>query len=157
MSRSNPNTVRDLKASFESRSRPTTATAYRSVAGDLANMSTQQRTSRVASLAKSIDSVLDTPPASPPVRPLATLRPSWIGPPPSERPTTLGVQAMKQKVTVEYSSPGLQPPVYILTSLSDPQWDPIEMHRETNDHGDYIFSKTFYVEEGEYQYKFRLG
>ena len=115
----------------------------------------------VASIAKSlesIDSVLDIATAQQqPVRPLAKLRPSWIGPRPSERPMTPGVQAMKQHVTIEYSSPGLQPPVYICTSLSDPQWEPIEMHREKKDGGGWIFSKVFNVEEGEYQYKFRLG
>ena len=157
MSKTNANPFWSLKASFKNRSEPTTATSYRSVAGDLANMSFQQPTRRVPSIAKSIDSVLDTPPASPPVRPLAKLRPSWIGPAPAERPTTPGVSDMKQTVTVQYSSPGLQPPVYILTSLSDPQWDPIEMHQETNSDGGYVFSKVFRVEEGEYQYKFRLG
>jgi len=148
---------RELQASFESRSKPTIATNYRSLAGDLANMSTQQSAKRVSSVAKSIDSVLDTPPASPPTRPKATLRPSWIGPPASERPVTPGVTMMKQTVTITHSSPGLQPPVYIFTSLSEPQWEAVEMHGDSDGHDGVVFSKSFEVEPGEYQYKFRLG
>ena len=64
---------------------------------------------------------------------------------------------MKQHVNVEYSSPGLEPPVHIFTSLSDPQWEAVEMSASKNNKGEYIFSKAFDVEEGEYQYKFRLG
>ncbi|EMC99062.1 hypothetical protein BAUCODRAFT_389627 [Baudoinia panamericana UAMH 10762] len=64
---------------------------------------------------------------------------------------------MKQPVTVEYASPGLQPPVYVFTSLSDPQWSEVEMEQEKKDDGEYRFSQTFAAEEGEYQYKFRLG
>jgi hypothetical protein len=63
---------------------------------------------------------------------------------------------MKQHVNVEYSSPGLQPPVYIFTSLSDPQWEAVEMQAEKKG-AEYSFSKAFDAEEGEYQYKFRLG
>jgi hypothetical protein len=64
---------------------------------------------------------------------------------------------MKQHVIVEYSSAALQPPVYIFTSLSDPQWDAVEMQAEKGSDGQYRFSKTFDAEAGEYQYKFRLG
>lgn len=64
---------------------------------------------------------------------------------------------MKQPVTVEYTSPGLQPPVYVFTSLSNPQWDAVEMDSQKNDAGEYHFTKSFAAEEGEYQYKFRLG
>lgn len=149
---------RDLRASFESRSKPTTVTTYPAIAGDLANMALQQPGKRRPSIDRSIDSVLETSPAPPSLRPpLARLRPSWIGPPPSERPQTPGVQAMKQSITVEYSNPGLQPPVYICSNLSDPQWEPIEMHCETRDHEASRFSYSFRVEEGQYQYKFRLG
>lgn len=162
MSRSNSNKFRDLKASFDIRSKPTVATAastaYRSTAGDLANMSSTKPASRsVPNIAKSIDSVLDTTAARQIVRPLAKLRPTWIGPPRPERPATPGVPIMKQHVIIEYSSPGLQPPVYIFTSLSDPQWDGIEMQSKNEGVGEYVFSAAFDVEEGEYQYKFRLG
>ncbi|KAH9845048.1 hypothetical protein Tdes44962_MAKER06907 [Teratosphaeria destructans] len=92
-------------------------------------------------------------PASPAdVRPSASTRPSWIGPP---RPLTPSMA--KHTVTVEHASPGLQPPVYIFTSLSDPQWTAVEMDTEKKADGEYRFYKTFQVDEGEYQYKFRLG
>ncbi|KAK5127881.1 hypothetical protein LTR85_004998 [Meristemomyces frigidus] len=92
-----------------------------------------------------------------PVRPSALQRPSWIGPPRPDRPVTPGINIMKQPVTVEYASPGLQPPVYVFTSLSDPQWDAVEMDAQKKDDGEYHFTKSFAAEEGEYQYKFRLG
>lgn len=64
---------------------------------------------------------------------------------------------MTRKVTISYSSPGLQPPVYITTSLSEPQWDLLEMGCSESPSGEWEFSKTFSAVEGEYQYKFRLG
>ena len=154
----------DLKSSFETRSRSITptpsATFYQSNAGDLANMSTDKQPNRIPSIVKTIDSVLDTSAAKPaagPTRPLARIRPSWIGPPRPERPTTPGVSAMKQQVTIHYASPGLQPPVYIFTNLSDPQWEAVQMDDVKNNSGEHRFFKDFMVEEGEYQYKFRLG
>lgn len=121
-------------------------------------MPTDKPIRTVPAIAQTIDSVLSTPPAKQQqaVRPLAKLRPSWIGPPPTDRPRTPG-PAMEQHVNVEYSSPGLKPPVYIFTSLSEPQWEAVEMEAEKNEKGDFVFSKAFDVEEGEYQYKFRLG
>jgi hypothetical protein len=64
---------------------------------------------------------------------------------------------MPRKVIITYSSPGLQPPVYITTSLSDPQWDLLEMGCSESASGEWEFTKTFSAAEGEYQYKFRLG
>lgn len=125
-------TFRDIRESYERRSKATTATVYQSAIGSLANMSTSQQSSRVSSLTKSIDSILETIPAPPPVRPLAALRPSWIGPARAQRSVTPGIEAMKETVRVEFSSPGLQPPVYIFTNLSDPQWEAVEMQCEKN-------------------------
>ena len=89
------------------------------------------------------------------------LRPksSWIGPPPPAhiQPSHGSNAAMAQKVTVTYSSPGLQPPVYITTSLSEPQWELLEMDCRRTPNGEHEFAKTFHAAEGEYQYKFRLG
>ncbi|EME44922.1 hypothetical protein DOTSEDRAFT_70839 [Dothistroma septosporum NZE10] len=62
---------------------------------------------------------------------------------------------MKIPVTIEFSSPGLQPPVFVSSSLNG--WQPVEMECTGNKHGQYSFSKTFTAEEGEYQYKLRLG
>ncbi|KAK3676086.1 hypothetical protein LTR78_003836 [Recurvomyces mirabilis] len=92
-----------------------------------------------------------------PARPNFAQRPSWIGPPRPDRPVTPGIVDMKQPVIVEYTSKGLQPPVYVCTSLSDPQWSAVEMDSEGKDDGEYRFYKAFQAEEGEYQYKFRLG
>jgi hypothetical protein len=64
---------------------------------------------------------------------------------------------MPRKVIITYSSPGLQPPVYVTTSLSDPQWDLLEMGCSESPGGEWEFTKTFSAAEGEYQYKFRLG
>jgi hypothetical protein len=64
---------------------------------------------------------------------------------------------MARKVTITYASPGLQPPVYITTSLSEPQWDLLEMGCSKSPSGEWEFTKTFPAVEGEYQYKFRLG
>lgn len=64
---------------------------------------------------------------------------------------------MAHQVTITYSSPGLQPPVYITSSLSEPQWDLIEMDCSEAPSGEWEFSKTFPAVKGEYQYKFRLG
>lgn len=64
---------------------------------------------------------------------------------------------MKQPVTIHYTSPGLEPPVFIITSLSDPQWDVIEMDHSKNGEDEHEFTKTFIAEPGQYQYKFRLG
>ncbi|KAK0291066.1 hypothetical protein LTR35_001787 [Friedmanniomyces endolithicus] len=101
----------------------------------------------------------DTAPAAPSTLALfkrltATLRPSWIGPP---RPVATTPAIMTYPATIKYASKGLQPPVYIFTSLSDPQWEAVEMDHEILADGENSFSKTFMADEGEYQYKFRLG
>jgi len=64
---------------------------------------------------------------------------------------------MTQKVKVTYSNAGLQPPVYIAGSLGDNPWEPLEMHFTKSQDGEHEFWQEFDVEEGEYQYKFRLG
>ncbi|KAK1073073.1 hypothetical protein LTR12_013138 [Friedmanniomyces endolithicus] len=89
-----------------------------------------------------------------PKRPTASQRPTWIGPP---RLVATTPAIMTYPATVKYTSKGLQPPVYIFTSLSDPQWEAVEMDHEILADGENGFSKTFMADEGEYQYKFRLG
>ena len=104
-----------------------------------------------------IDSLLEvsvTPPR-PALRSSIRPKSSWIGPSPPSSPRSHG--AMAHQVTITYSSPGLQPPVYITTSLSDPQWDLIEMECSEVPSGEWEFSKGFPAAKGEYQYKFRLG
>ncbi|KAH8653212.1 hypothetical protein BGZ60DRAFT_180509 [Tricladium varicosporioides] len=61
-------------------------------------------------------------------------------------------------VTVRYSKPGTQPPVYLAGSFSDPAWQPQEMEHTTNPDGEHEYHKNVQIEKGkEYQYKFRLG
>lgn len=64
---------------------------------------------------------------------------------------------MKQTVRVSYVHAGLQPPVYIITSMSEPQWEPVEMQHTQKTDGEFDFWQQFEAEEGEHQYKFRLG
>ncbi|KUJ19516.1 uncharacterized protein LY89DRAFT_731911 [Mollisia scopiformis] len=61
-------------------------------------------------------------------------------------------------VTVKYSKPGTQPPIYLAGSFSDPEWQPQEMQFTTDENNEHEFHKKVDIEEGkEYQYKFRLG
>jgi hypothetical protein len=90
-----------------------------------------------------------------PVCPSASTRPSWVGRPAAispYMPTT-----MPQEVKITFSSPSLQPPVYIISSLSEPQWEVLEMDASAGENGQLHFSKVFHAQPGEYQYKFRLG
>lgn len=64
---------------------------------------------------------------------------------------------MKSHITLSYSSEGLQPPVFVVSSLSETQWEPVEMHFSKTEDGHFHFSKEFEAEEGEHQYKYRLG
>nr|POE59321.1 hypothetical protein CFP56_24590 [Quercus suber] len=98
-----------------------------------------------------------TPHTVRPDRPGFFRPPSRIGLKQLDRPAAPRVAAMRIPVTVGYASPGLKPPVYIFTDLSDPQWEAVEMETAQDVHGAYRFHKTFQVEAGEYQYKFRLG
>ena len=65
---------------------------------------------------------------------------------------------MATHATITFSQPGVQPPVYVTSSLSG--WTPLEMdiaHDKTPS-GDFVFTKHFAnVHEGSYQYKVRLG
>lgn len=61
-------------------------------------------------------------------------------------------------VTVKYSKPGTQPPLYLAGSFGQPEWQPQEMEHTVNGENEYEFHKDVQAEEGkEYQYKFRVG
>ncbi|KAN0095702.1 hypothetical protein V8E51_016413 [Hyaloscypha variabilis] len=61
-------------------------------------------------------------------------------------------------VTIRYSKPGSQPPIFLAGSFSDPAWHPQEMQYTTSEAGENEFYKEVQVEEGSaYQYKFRIG
>lgn len=64
---------------------------------------------------------------------------------------------MTQKVKITFSSAGLQPPVYFAGSLGPQPWEPVEMKYTQTENGEHEFWQEFDAEEGEYQYKFRLG
>jgi hypothetical protein len=158
---------RSIKAVFEHLDAPATRPLSRSKPASPAN----EAPNPVANLISretteyqqdNIDAFLEAP--STPTwstTPEPQLRPksSWIGPPPPAQTLSSHSSnaAMAHKVTVTYSSPGLQPPVYITTSLSEPQWDLLEMDCRRTPSGEQEFAKTFHVAKGEYQYKFRLG
>ncbi|KAH7346952.1 hypothetical protein BKA66DRAFT_433221 [Pyrenochaeta sp. MPI-SDFR-AT-0127] len=65
---------------------------------------------------------------------------------------------MTSKATITFSQAGVQPPVYVVTSLSG--WATLEMsvNEEHTASGDLVFTKQFSnVTEGSYQYKIRIG
>ncbi|KAF1847300.1 uncharacterized protein K460DRAFT_277663 [Cucurbitaria berberidis CBS 394.84] len=65
---------------------------------------------------------------------------------------------MTSKATITFSQAGVQPPVYVVTSLDD--WMTLEMdvEEEHTASGDVVFTKEFSnVAEGSYQYKIRIG
>lgn len=60
--------------------------------------------------------------------------------------------------TVSFSQRGVQPPVFIVTSLTG--WIPLEMdvQQDQTEDGHLVFTKQFpNVPEGPYQYKIRIG
>ena len=57
--------------------------------------------------------------------------------------------------TIDFSSPGAQPPVYVAGDFTG--WEAIEMEFDTKN-GENHFHKKFEVDAGsKHQYKFRLG
>ena len=65
---------------------------------------------------------------------------------------------MAISATITFSQAGVEPPVYVVTSLSG--WTTLEMdiESERTSSGDLVFSKKFTdVDEGNYQYKIRIG
>lgn len=85
-----------------------------------------------------------------------TLLPPPSPPPPLPNPTLDGTMAAR--ATITFSQPGVQPPVYVTTSLNN--WTLVQMqplHDKTAS-GDLIFSREFTgVAEGSHQYKIRVG
>jgi hypothetical protein len=67
---------------------------------------------------------------------------------------------MTSEATITFSQAGVQPPVYVVTSLSTPPWATLELtpSNEKTPSGDVIFRQQFgNVAEGSYQYKIRIG
>lgn len=64
----------------------------------------------------------------------------------------------KVTVTITNRAPGLQPPVYVAGSFSDPEWVPQLMEYTTGEDGVHTFTKALQVEpESQIVYKFRVG
>jgi|TARA_R110002003_G_scaffold116_10_gene10136 hypothetical protein len=67
---------------------------------------------------------------------------------------------MANTATITFCQTGVQPPVYVVTSLSDPPWETLEMsvNDEQTASANLIFTRQFDgVAEGSYQYKIRIG
>jgi hypothetical protein len=67
---------------------------------------------------------------------------------------------MTSHATITFAQTGVQPPVYVLTSLSEPPWETLEMEvdKEQTASANLIFARRFEnVAEGSYQYKIRIG
>ncbi|KAI1927966.1 hypothetical protein LOZ65_002179 [Ophidiomyces ophidiicola] len=74
--------------------------------------------------------------------------------------------ALKQSVKITIQRPASTPPVFLVASFTEPAWSPVELDAKSiSSIGDvvptgqeeYEFSKVFQLEEGEYEYRFRLG
>ncbi|KAF2875163.1 hypothetical protein BDV95DRAFT_657297 [Massariosphaeria phaeospora] len=67
---------------------------------------------------------------------------------------------MTDRATITFTHPGVQPPVYLVSPLSDPPWETLEMDigEERTATGDLVFTRCFNgVPLGSYQYKIRIG
>jgi hypothetical protein len=67
---------------------------------------------------------------------------------------------MAGRAIITFSQTGVQPPVYVVTSLSNPAWETLEMDVEADQSAsaNLVFSRRFEtVAEGSYQYKVRIG
>lgn len=68
--------------------------------------------------------------------------------------------SMQGEATITFTQAEVEPPVYVVTSLSTPPWAPLELKpsKEKTSSGDYIFEQKFSnIAEGSYQYKIRIG
>ncbi|KAG5914431.1 hypothetical protein E4U42_000486 [Claviceps africana] len=68
------------------------------------------------------------------------------------------MSASKTTVTVSYRRRGLEPPVFVAGTFTNPAWESREMQAVTDEFGEYHFAAQVPVEPGrEYQYHFRAG
>ncbi|KAI1180100.1 hypothetical protein F4777DRAFT_574382 [Nemania sp. FL0916] len=66
------------------------------------------------------------------------------------------MSSRKVPLTFTFHRAGVQPPLFVAGTFSDPPWQPLVMDASTDQHGDFIFSKEVMVDEcSEIQYKFR--
>ncbi|KAF2819316.1 hypothetical protein CC86DRAFT_307416 [Ophiobolus disseminans] len=67
---------------------------------------------------------------------------------------------MSNKATITFSQAHVQPPVYVVTSLSEPPWETLEMEvdKEHQASGNLVFTRHFEnAPQGDHQYKIRIG
>ena len=72
-------------------------------------------------------------------------------------PPTVPTGQPLQPVTITFSSPEAQPPIFVAGDFTEPLWAPELMDFEDGKGGVPVFKKSFHVPAGRYQYKFRLG
>lgn len=61
-------------------------------------------------------------------------------------------------VTISFRRPGVQPPVFVAGSFSDPAWQPRQMQCLADGTGENHFTTQVSVQPGqEYKYKFKVG
>lgn len=78
----------------------------------------------------------------------------------SSSPNLAANATMQSEATITFTQLGVQPPVYVVTSLSTPPWAPLELKQkeEKTPAGDLVFEQKFSnIAEGSYQYKIRIG
>lgn len=64
----------------------------------------------------------------------------------------------KVSVILTYANSGVQPPVFLAGTFSEPAWHPWEMDFTTDENGEHRFHREVQVDEGgEFEYKFRIG
>lgn len=67
---------------------------------------------------------------------------------------------MAGRATITFARMGVRPPVYVVTSLSKPAWETLEMDAEAEQLAseNFVFSRHFdTIAKGTYQYKIRIG
>lgn len=61
-------------------------------------------------------------------------------------------------VLISYRKAGVQPPVFLAGSYTDPPWEPREMKSTLDERGEHVFTSEVEVEaDQDYQYKFKIG
>jgi len=66
------------------------------------------------------------------------------------------MSSRKIPVMFTFHGRGVQPPLFVAGTFSDPPWQPYEMEASVDQHGDFIFTKKIMINEAsDIQYKFR--
>lgn len=65
-------------------------------------------------------------------------------------------------VKISIRRPAASPAVFVAGSFTDPAWEAVELAAEADaaddsKEGEFVFARSFKIEDGEHQYKFQLG